>query len=104
MEFHYDVMLMILGMVIVAYIPRVIPVFFAEKIKVGEKFEKFLNLIPYTALTCLVFPGILTTDQDKVYVGLIGGAVAGVLAWFKCPAIICVIAAIATDFLIYLIV
>ncbi len=103
MEFHVDIMLMILGMAIAAYIPRLLPVFFAGKLKFGKKFEKFLNLIPYTALTCLIFPGILTTDPDKVYVGLIGGAVAGVLAWFKCPAILCVIAAIATDFVIYLV-
>lgn len=32
----------------------------------------------------------------------VGIAVASILAWFKCPAIICVIGAIIIDFILYL--
>lgn len=98
------VLFMILGMTAVTLIPRVIPAFFVGKIKINRKIEKFLQLIPYTAMSALIFPGILSVDSSRFYVGLAGGAVAALLAWFKMPLIVSVIAAIAVDFLILLVV
>ena len=95
------VILMLLGMLAVTYIPRALPVILVDKIKYSEKTEKFLNIIPYTAMTALVFPGVLTVDANYM-IGIAGIAVASILAWFKCPAIICVIAAIIIDFILYL--
>lgn len=97
----HKVFLLILGMALVTYIPRAIPAVLVERMRFGPKAEKFLKLIPYTAMAALILPGVLTVDGENPYIGLIGGAVAGVLAWKKCPLMVCVLAAIGADFLLY---
>ena len=75
----------ILGCALVTFIPRLIPALFINRLNFSEKFEKFLNLIPYTALTALICPGVLTVDNQLWYIGLIGAIVAGGLAWKEFP-------------------
>ena len=94
-----EIVVLVLLMTLVTYIPRMLPAFIVGKIKIGKKTEKFLKLIPYTAMSALIFPGIFSASGEKFYVGLIGGGVAAVLAYFKCPVIVCVLAAIATNYL-----
>ena len=77
--------LVILGCALVTFIPRVIPAIFMERLDFSPKFEKFLNLIPYTALAALICPGVLTVDNQLWYIGLIGAIVAAGLAWKKVP-------------------
>lgn len=96
-----DILLLILGMTIVTYIPRAIPAVLVDKMKFGPKTEKFLKLIPYTAMSALIFPGIFTTDESMPVIGIAGGLTAILLAWRKCPVMVCVLAAIAVDFLLY---
>ena len=98
-----NVFLLILGMALVTYIPRALPALLVGKIKLSQKAEKFLRLIPYTAMSALIFPGVFTVDADRPLIGIAGGAVAGILAWLKCPVMLCVLAAIAVDFVLYLI-
>ncbi len=97
------VLILIVGMALVTYIPRAIPAVLIDKMQFGAKTEKFLKLIPYTAMSALIFPGIFTVDMTNPAIGIVGGAVAAVLAWKKCPVMICVLAAIAADFLLYII-
>ena len=73
----------IIGCVFVTFIPRLISALFVEKIEFSPKAEKFLNLIPYTSLTALICPGVLTVDSHMWYIGLIGAVVAAALAWKK---------------------
>ena len=75
----------ILGCAIVTFIPRVIPALFIDRLEFPPKVEKFLNLIPYTALAALICPGVLTVDNQLWYIGLIGAVVAAGLAWKKVP-------------------
>lgn len=96
------ILLLILGMALVTYIPRALPALLVGKIKFGARVEKFLKLIPYTAMSALIFPGVFTVDAERPLIGIAGGAIAGVLAWLKCPVMVCVIAAIAVDFVLYL--
>ena len=77
--------LIILGCAAVTFIPRLIPALFIDKLNFSPKFEKFLNLIPYTALAALICPGVLTVDNQLWYIGLIGAVVAAGLAWKKVP-------------------
>ena len=97
------ILILIIGMTLVTYIPRAIPAVLIDKMKFGAKMEKFLKLIPYTAMSALIFPGVFTVDTANPAIGIAGGAVAGALAWKKCPVMICVLAAIAADFLLYLV-
>lgn len=96
-----DVMLLVLGMALVTHIPRALPAVLLERLKLGPKLEKFLNLIPYTAMAALIFPGVLTVDSNP-FIGIAGGLTALLLAWRKCPLMVCVLAAIGVDFLLYL--
>ena len=80
-----DINLVILGCAIVTFIPRLIPAIFVDRLNFGPKVEKFLNLIPYTALAALICPGVLTVDNQLWYIGLIGAVVAAGLAWKKVP-------------------
>lgn len=96
------IMLLILGMAVVTFIPRAIPAILADKMSFGPKTEKFLKLIPYTAMAALIFPGVLTVDASRPIIGIVGALVAAVLAWRKCPVMVCVLAAIAADFVLYM--
>ena len=95
--------LLILGMLAVTYLPRALPAVLAEKLRFSGRMEKFLKLIPYTAMTAMIFPGVLTVDAANPLVGLAGALVAGTLAWRKRSVMACVLAAIAAVFLLYLI-
>ena len=77
--------MVIIGCVLVTFTPRLISALFVDKINFSPKAEKFLNLIPYTSLTALICPGVLTVDNQLWYIGLIGAVVAAALAWKKVP-------------------
>ena len=53
-------------------------------------------------MAALVFPGVVTLDPARPYIGLAGGAAAGLLAWRKLPVIVCVLAAVAVDLALYI--
>lgn len=94
--------LMILGMLAVTYIPRALPAVFAEKMHFSGRMEKFLKLIPYTAMTAMIVPGIFTVDANPL-VGLAGALTAGILAWRRRSVMVCVLSAIAVVFLLNLV-
>ena len=77
--------MVILGCALVTFIPRLIPSIFVGQINFSKKTEKFLDLIPYTALSALIIPGVLTVDNQLWYIGLIGAIVAAGLSWKKVP-------------------
>lgn len=96
------IILLILGMTLVTYIPRALPFLLIDKMQFSGKLEKFLKLIPYTAMSALIVPGIFTVDVAHPEIGIVGALVAGILAWKKYPVMGCVLAAIAADFVLYL--
>lgn len=95
--------ILILGMTVVTYFPRALPAILVQKMNFGAKMEQFLKLIPYTAMAALIFPGVLWVDANNPYIGVVGGAIAAIFAWRKQSIMICVLAAIATDLVMYLI-
>jgi len=96
------ILLLFLGMALVTYIPRALPVILIDKMKFSAKVEKFLKLIPYTAMAALIFPGVFTVDTAHPIVGIVGALTAGILAWKRQPVMVCVLAAIGADFILYL--
>ena len=72
--------LLILGMALVTFLPRVIPAFLVDRIHLNRYLERYLRLIPYTAMTALIFPGVLSVDPLRWYVGVIGAVVAILLS------------------------
>ena len=98
----YPIIFLILGMALVTYVPRALPAVIIEYLRFTSKAENFLRLIPYTAMAALIFPSVITVDVTRPEIGITGAVVAGILAWRKCPVIVCVIAAILIDMLLYL--
>lgn len=96
--------LVVLGCAVVTFVPRLIPALFIDKLNFSPKVEKFLNLIPYTALAALICPGVLTVDNQLWYIGLIGAVVAAGLAWKKVPLGAIVILTVAVLIMVYSIV
>ena len=92
--------LLILGMAVVTYIPRALPAVFMDKMHFGRRMDRFLRLIPYTAMAALIFPGVIYSNPDHWETGILGAVTAALLAWRRCPLMVCVLAAIAVDFLL----
>ena len=100
-----NIYLLILGMMLVTYIPRLLPSFFVGRLKYGKRFDKFINLIPYTAMSALIFPGILQIDASRWYVGAIGGMIAIILACFKkIPSAAVVLISVLSVMAVYLVI
>ncbi|HDQ14702.1 MAG TPA: AzlD domain-containing protein, partial [Sediminispirochaeta sp.] len=72
---NYSVWLLIFGMALVTYIPRLLPFVLIDKEKLPPRLVRMLKNIPYAALGALIFPGILTVDEN-VWLGVVGGLVA----------------------------
>lgn len=96
------ILILIFGMGIVTYLPRMLPAVLVEKIRFNKKMEKFLSLIPYTAMAALIFPGVLSADEGNMAIGLVGAFTAVILSWLKMPIMLVVIGAIISDIVVYM--
>lgn len=99
-----EIYLLIAAMALVTYIPRALPAFLMEKITLNGRARKFLTLLPYAAMSALIFPGVFAVDAAYPIFGIIGGGIAVLLALKKCPLIVCVLGAVAANCLLYLVV
>ncbi len=88
-------LLIILGMCLVSYLPRLVPALFISRIKLSPYFKRFLDLIPYTAMTALVFPGIFYSVPGHMDVTYFGAAAAVLAAVLRLPLSITVCIAVA---------
>ena len=97
-----NVFLLIFFMMLVTYMPRMLPSLFVEKLYIGKKFRKFLELIPYTAMAALIFPGVIGVDPNMWAVGAIGALVSVAFSLInKMPLMVVVVAAVLADMAIY---
>lgn len=94
------VMITIVGMAIVTYISRLAPVFIIGRFTIPNWLENWLKCVPYAALAALIYPGVLTVNEHKPLVGLIGGIVAVVLAYFRLHILFVIIFTIMTAFML----
>ncbi|WP_018921534.1 AzlD domain-containing protein [Salsuginibacillus kocurii] len=88
-----EILLLIAGMGIVTYLPRVIPFLWLGNKTLPRWLENVLQNVPYAALGALIFPGILWV-HDNVLFGLLGGAVAFFFAYRGSHMIVVVFSAI----------
>src|SRR5690625_4368037 len=94
------IFLVIIGMSLATMIPRIIPAFIIDRLEFRGWLNRWLNAIPYAALGALIFPGILTVKPDEPEIGIVGGAVAIVLAYFGLNIMLVVTGAIVTVLLL----
>lgn len=86
--------IIIVGMALVTFIPRILPVFVMDAISFPSWLKKWLKAIPYAALGALIFPSIMTTIPNKPWIGLVAGIAAIILAWLRVHIILVVLSAI----------
>lgn len=91
--------LLILGMTIVTYIPRAIPLITLSERSLPPILRRFLLYIPYTALGALIIPGVVKSTPDMPSAALVGIGAGAVCAWFKPGMILPVLVSIAATFL-----
>lgn len=93
------IILIILGMTLVTYIPRLLPFFIVSSSKLPKKVNRFLKLIPYTALGALIIPGAFTAVPQMPIAAVFGIAFAFIYSWLRGGIIAPVFGSVAIVFL-----
>lgn len=88
----------VLGMAVVTYLPRMVPMVFMKGIHLPRFWMSFLRHVPYAVLGALIFPGILSSTGNSAS-AIFGGAVALLLSWARVSIILTVLGSIATVYL-----
>lgn len=95
---------LVIGMAIVTYIPRMLPLVMLQNITLPSYINRFMGFVPYAALGALIFPGVLySTGSEHLEPAIVGGITSIILAFFRSNLIIVVIGGIAGAFMINMI-
>jgi len=62
---HDNYLYVVLGMGIVTYVPRWLPLVFLSRRELPEWFEQWLDLIPAAILSALILPILITTGDPR---------------------------------------
>jgi branched-subunit amino acid transport protein len=90
---------MVMGMCLVTYIPRLIPLLLMQQIQLPAFLERFLRFIPFAALGALVFPQVFfSAGEENWFPATIATAVCMALAWFRVNVVIVVLAGILVTY------
>lgn len=98
-----SIMLLILGMGIATYIPRMLPFIIFKDSRLSPFLEGILQNIPFAALGALIFPGVLYIQPD-IWYGLVGAITAIVFSLLGANVIVVVIGSIGVLALISVII
>ncbi|MDF2699669.1 MAG: putative rane protein [Haloplasmataceae bacterium] len=85
--------LIIIGMGIVTYLPRIFPLALLKDMKFPPFLKRFFEFVPYTILTSLIFPGILTS-VEHIEAAVMGFITAILLSLFRVNIIVVVLGSI----------
>lgn len=87
------ILILILGMGLVTYTPRMLPMVILKDLKLPVHLKRFFEFIPYAILGALIFPGILYSTNN-IASAIFGGTVAVIVAFFRVNLVIVVISGI----------
>ena len=90
----------IIGMALVTYLPRVIPLLALKDRNMNGKMKKFLQYIPYTSLSVLIIRGILTSSQEMMIPTIVGISLAALAAYLKGNLLLSVFAGILVSYIL----
>ena len=94
--------LLILAMMLVTYIPRLLPFVIVSEKKLPTTLGRVLEFIPYTALGALIIPGVFSAIPDMPLVSVLGIGFSFVYAWYKGGIIVPVLGSILVSILMIL--
>ncbi|MCX8047983.1 MAG: AzlD domain-containing protein [Anoxybacillus gonensis] len=84
-----DILFIILGMGIVTYIPRMLPLTVFHRIHLPPFWRGVLRNVPYATLGALIIPGMFLI-QDDLWFGILGFVSAVVASWLGANVMIVV--------------
>lgn len=84
----------IIGMGIVTYIPRMLPLVLFHTNHLHPRVQGILKNVPFAILGALIFPGVLTINSESYLYGLIGAIAAFIAAWLNLNVILVVLSSI----------
>ncbi|SJZ94642.1 AzlD domain-containing protein [Selenihalanaerobacter shriftii] len=88
-----NLIVLIIGMAVVTYVPRMLPIVLLQDMELPNSLRRFLEFIPFAAIGALIFPGILSSTGSKES-AIIGGIVAISLAIFEINLLLIVVSSI----------
>ncbi|RBP03597.1 AzlD domain-containing protein [Rossellomorea aquimaris] len=89
------IVLMIIGMAIVTYIPRMLPFLVFKGKELPPFLQGVLKNVPFAVLGALIFPSILLIQEGNLMFGAVGTAAAFVIAFLGANVILVVVGAIS---------
>ncbi|MBU7590963.1 AzlD domain-containing protein [Metabacillus halosaccharovorans] len=89
------IIIMIIGMGLVTYIPRMIPLVALSQLKLPVFVQNVLKNVPYATLGALVVPGIFFISDDLIF-GIVGAIAATLIAFTGANVIVVVMGSIGT--------
>ena len=93
-----NLLILIIGMGLVTFIPRLIPMMWFNDLKLNRFWELFFDYLPYAMLSALIFPSILSAS-GSAFLSLIGFAAALLLSFLNLNSMYVVIGSV---FVVYL--
>ncbi|MBA2874834.1 AzlD domain-containing protein [Thermaerobacillus caldiproteolyticus] len=91
---HSTIVWMIIGMGIVTYIPRMLPLVVFHNVKLPPFLQGVLKNVPYATLGALIVPGIFFIHED-IWFGILGFLSAFIAAWLGANVILVVLTSVA---------
>nr|WP_090746548.1 AzlD domain-containing protein [Mesobacillus persicus] len=89
-----EIVIMIIGMGIVTFIPRMLPFIMFRGKELPPFLQGVLKNVPYATLGALIFPAVLYIQED-IWYGVIGALAAFVVAFLGANVIVVVMGSIA---------
>ncbi|RIW35327.1 AzlD domain-containing protein [Bacillus salacetis] len=89
------ILIMIIGMAVVTYIPRLVPLIMFQGKELPSFLQGVLKNVPFAVLGALIFPKILLIQGGDIWFGAVGAAAAFLLAYLGANVIVVVLGAIA---------
>jgi branched-subunit amino acid transport protein len=84
----------IVGMGLVTYIPRMLPLVMFHTNNLHPRLQGILKNVPFAILGALIFPNVLNINPDSYFYGVIGAAAAFIAAWLNLNVILVVLSSI----------
>lgn len=91
---NHDLIWVIIGMGLVTYIPRMLPLVMFHTNNLHPRVQGILKNVPFAILGALIFPGVFTINPESYLYGAIGAAAAFVAAWLNLNVIVVVLSSI----------
>lgn len=88
-----EIFLLILGMGIVTYIPRMLPFVLLKGKELPSFLQAILKNVPYAILGALIFPGVFIMN-DTIWFGVVGAITAFIIAYLGANILVVVLGSI----------